>query len=298
MNRRDLLKLGTLSLASTTLSNARKTNADTCYPPELRVGGFLLGVQAWCFKEFSFFEAVDKVKETGCCAFEAMSGQRLSPGDERLFDHNADPSVWAQARMKLERTGVRLVSYYFFNFGAGRDESRRVFDFCKVMDVPMINAEPEKKDMDHIENLVKEYDVKLCIHNHPKDLIKKPGHDHWNPEFVLELVKNRDSRIGFCADVGHWNRSALNPLKAMKIAEGRILNCHLKDVAAHGPYNDTTHNVPLGKGVIDVKAVLDELRRQRFDGPTILEYEHNYLKNVPEIAQCVDFVREYGKNIE
>lgn len=294
MKRRLFLQAGAASIAASLMTRSSLARA-YCYPPEMYVGGFLVGVQAWCFKEFSFFEAIDKVKETGCCAYEAMSGQRLAPEGSQKFDHLADPSVWAKARMKLERTGVRLVSYYYFNMGKNHEESRKVFDFCKVMDIPMINAEPEKEDMDHLEDLVKEYDIQLVIHNHPKDLIKTPGHDHWNPEFVLDLIENRDPRIGFCADVGHWNRSAINPLDAMKIAEGRILNCHLKDVAAQGPWNEETHNVPLGQGVIDVKAVLDELRRQRFNGPVILEYEHNYLNNVPEIAQCVDYVREYGR---
>ena len=41
-------------------------------------------------------------------------------------------------------------------------------------------------------------------------------------------------------------------------------------------------------------AVLAELKRQGFAGNISVEYEYNWDHSVPEIAQCVGFVRGWG----
>jgi sugar phosphate isomerase/epimerase len=105
------------------------------------------------------------------------------------------------------------------------------------------------------------------------------------------MVKGRDARLGACADTGHWVRSGVKPVEALKILEGRIASCHLKDLHEFGPGG---HDVPFGTGVSDIKAVLDELKRQNFQGNISLEYEYNWDNSVPEVAQCIGFVRGYG----
>jgi hypothetical protein len=42
-----------------------------------------------------------------------------------------------------------------------------------------------------------------------------------------------------------------------------------------------------------VAGVLDELQRQGFEGNISIEYEHNWDHSVPEVAQCIGFVRGY-----
>lgn len=264
-------------------------------PNEARVGGFAIGPQAYSFKEYTFYEAIDKAKEVGCAVIEAYSGQKLSPTNETVFSHLASPDIWAKAKMKLEATGVRLVNYGVVRF-KNEKEARKIFDFAKIMDIPAISIEPadtSPETFDLIEKLVKEYDIKVGIHNHPKRE-NRPEYKWWDPNFILERVKGRDSRIGLACDTGHWIRSGLDPLEEIKkvAAAGRIISLHLKDlnVAARD-----AHDVPYGTGVSNVGAILDVLKDVGFDGNISIEYEYNWTTSVPEIAQCVDFVREHGK---
>jgi hypothetical protein len=39
--------------------------------------------------------------------------------------------------------------------------------------------------------------------------------------------------------------------------------------------------------VANVPALLEEMKRQQFQGPISIEYEHNWLESLPEIGQCV-----------
>ena len=81
------------------------------FPQEVKIGGFALGPQMWSFKLFTFAEGVHKAKEAGANVIEAFPGQQICPKDEAKFDHNADPMVWAKAKLVLEHAGVRLVNY-------------------------------------------------------------------------------------------------------------------------------------------------------------------------------------------
>jgi sugar phosphate isomerase/epimerase len=43
-----------------------------------------------------------------------------------------------------------------------------------------------------------------------------------------------------------------------------------------------------------VKGILRELRRQKFDGNISIEYERDWENTVPDIAQCVGYVRGFA----
>ena len=262
------------------------------FPAELKVGGFLIGPQAYTFNRFTFFEAIDKAKQAGAHVIEAYPGQKLSPDDPRPFSHDSPPDVLEKVKAKLESTGIHMVNYGVVGLGNEEAANRKVFDFAKKMGIPCITSEPEKGSFDLLEKLVKEYDIKLAIHDHPKQE-KNPSYRYWDPNYVLECVKGRDPRMGACADTGHWIRSDVKPLEAMKILEGRIISLHLKDLNSWGvPHG---HDVHFGEGVADISKILDELKRQKFNGNTSIEYEYNWEKSVDDVKACIDYVREYGK---
>lgn len=261
--------------------------------PELKIGGFYLGPQAWSFHKLTFYEAVDNAKALGCNVIEAFPGQKLSPTDDTPFDHKAAPSVWAKAKLKVEATGIKIVNYGVVGF-SNEAELRKVFDFAKVMDIPAITIEPHNtssKMFDAIEKLAIKYDIKVGIHNHPKRA-NKPDYKFWDPNFVLSLVKNRDHHLGATIDTGHWIRSGVKPLDGMKILKGRIISVHLKDLNEFSP---EAHDVPYGTGVGNIANILKELKAQHFNGNISIEYEYNWDNNLPDMKKCVDFVREQGK---
>lgn len=147
---------------------------------------------------------------------------------------------------------------------------------------------PEAIDL--MEKLVKEYDVMLAFHDHPRNP-NNPAYRMWDPNYILSLVKDRDPRIGACADTGHWVRSGLKPVECLRILKGRIISSHLKDLDKMGA---GAHDVPFGTGVSDIAGILEELKAQGFQGNLSIEYEYNWDNSLPEVAQCVGFVRGYG----
>ncbi len=262
----------------------------TSHPATDAYEGWRLGCQAYTFKNFTFYEAVDKVASLGLDWIEAYPGQRVSEDIDARFGHTMDPETRNRVKAKLADAGVRLRAYGVVGLPADTVECRKVFDFAKEMGIETIVSEPSEDALDLIEMLCEEYQIKVAIHNHPK-----PSH-YWDPDTVLAAVKGRSKLIGACGDTGHWMRSGINPLEALKKLEGRLVSLHLKDLNEFGVRE--AHDVIWGTGKADVKALLTELDRQNFQGVFSIEYEYNWDNSVPEIRRCVAYFNEMALELK
>jgi sugar phosphate isomerase/epimerase len=282
-----LVRLTAFSLA---IFGAAFWSAATPIPDDCQTGGFAIGCQAWTFKEFSVMEAIDKTAQAGGKVIEFFPGQKFSPEQPGLkFDHNATDAMIAEVKARLEKDGIRAVNYGVVGIPKNEADARKIFEFAKKFDLYGITTESVDA-IDTIEKLVKEYDIRVGFHDHPRRP-NDPAYKMWDPNYILSVVKDRDARIGSTADVGHWVRSGLVPVACLKILKGRIISVHLKDLNEKSP---DAHDVPYGTGVSDIPGILNELKRQHFAGNVSIEYEYNWMNNVVDAAQCIGFVRGYG----
>ena len=259
-------------------------------PDDYKISGFAVGCQMWSFNKFSLMEGLEMTAKAGGKVVEFYPGQKLEPGSDVKFDHNSPGEVVERVKAKLKELHLRGVNYGVVPLPKDEVECRKVFDFAKKMGLIAVTSEPDPAAMDVIEKMVKEYDIKMGIHNHPKRA-NNPDYKVWDPNYVLSLVKDRDKRMGSCADTGHWNRSGLNTIECLKILDGRVISTHLKDLD-----KPDGHDVPWGTGISDVKGMLDELKRQGFEGNVSIEYEYNMEHSLPLITQCVEFISKSGQS--
>ena len=260
--------------------------------PNAEALGWRLGCQLWSFNRFTFMEAIDKVASLGLKYAEAFPGQRLSPDlpEDVRFDHNMSDEHRALAQAHLDTRGVTIVAYGVVGLTSNEEEARNVFDFAKAMGIEIVVSEPPRPALDLVEQLADEYEINVAIHNHPKPSL------YWDYNRVLEETEGRSERIGACADTGHWMRSELDPLEAVKALEGRIVSFHFKDLAEIG--ERSAHDMIWGTGIADIEAILAEVLRQEIENPLFsIEYEHNWDNNVPDIAQCVAYFDEVAANL-
>ncbi|WP_395752721.1 sugar phosphate isomerase/epimerase family protein [Prosthecobacter sp.] len=257
-------------------------------PETAKVGQFFAGCQAYSFNKYNVFEAMDKTAECGGKTIEFYPGQKFD--DKAKWDHKATPEMIAQVKKHLEAKGLTAVAYGVVRLGQDDAENRKIFEFCKTMGIGVVVTEPDVTALDKIEALVKEFDIKMAIHNHPKRPLDR-AYMFWDPNYVLGLVKDRDPRMGACADVGHWVRSGLNPVDCIKILKGRIFDSHMKDLNEFGDVK--AHDLPFGTGKSDIPAILAEYTAQGYPGPLHCEYEYHWETSVPEITECLTFVRNW-----
>jgi sugar phosphate isomerase/epimerase len=289
MNPTTLLRSASCWMAFA-LASTLPTKAETKIPDEYKTGGFFIGCQAYTFNRYTVFEAIEKTAAAGGKVIEFFPGQKLSKEDPTVaWDHNASDETIQKVKDQLAKYHLQPVNYGVVGVPKNEDEARKLFKFAKTIGLRAITTESVDA-IDTIEKMVKEFDIMVAFHDHPR----RPddaNYKMWDPNYILSVVKDRDPRIGSCADTGHWVRSNLKPVDCLRILKGRIVSSHLKDLNEFG---HNAHDVPYGEGVSDIPAILQELKDQGFAGNISIEYEYHWENSSPEVGQCIGFVRGYG----
>lgn len=252
---------------------------------KVRIKKLPFALQCWTYRKFSFYETLAKAKELGIRFLQPYPGQRLDKEGEERFNHELSPEKIKEIRQKLREAGITLVSYGVVGFDNTEESMKTVFAFARQMGIRTIVTEPKYDDYTLIEKMVKKYNIQVAIHNHP------PPTKYARPESVLERVKGLDSRIGVCADTGHWMRTGVDPLQALRMLEGRIVDVHLKDLNEFGKRE--AFDVPFGSGKANVRDILAELTRQNYRGFIAIEHEkkEDIDNPAPPIQKGLEYVR-------
>jgi inosose dehydratase len=244
--------------------------------------GLKLGIQLYSlrgYKEASV--ALKHAKELGFEQVEFYSG--MLPLDSTAEQIAAIKKQVADLGLTISAHGVNRLT---------KDDqaNRKVFEFAKAAGIRNITADPDPDSFDSLDALVKEFDIRIAIHNHG------PTHRYNKVVDVLRAIEGRDRRIGACADLGHFIRSGEEPTQVVRLLAGRLYGVHLKDFEE---MKDKTKGVILGKGHLNVPAVFSALVETKFpaDGALSLEYEENPNNPLEDIRQCVQVAREALKQL-
>ena len=275
INRRRFLQtglLGSTALAATTfpkpsLAAATKAGGDPFH-------GLKVGLTTYTLRKFTLDQAIAMTKEAGV--------KYISLKEVHL-PLKSTPAQREEARKKVAAAGLVLMGGGVIYIKNKDDEIRNVFEYAKDTGMATIVCSPELEALDTVEKMAKEYDRRIAIHNHG------PGDKRYpSPLDVLRLVKDRDSRMGLCMDVGHTVRLGEDPGAAIKQSARRLYEFHMKDVTAAVAEGKSAE---VGKGVIDIVAVLRALLEVKFSGHVALEYEANGDAPMPGVIESLAYIR-------
>lgn len=230
-----------------------------------------LGIQLYSLRGFPLDKALQHAKELGFEQVELFSG---------MLPTNASPEEIAKVKARVAELGMTISAHGVNSFGKDFAANRETFEFAKELGIRQIAADPEPASFDNLDELVKEFDIRVAIHNHGPNARYNKAID------VIQAIEGHDERIGACADLGHFIRSGQQPVEVIRLLKGRLYGIHLKDFAE---MKDKTKGVILGKGHLNVPAVFDALVKVGFpaDGALSLEYEENPENPIEDIRECV-----------
>jgi len=248
------------------------------FADEPKQSGLNLAVQTWTFKNFDIETAIRKTKEAGVDAVEIAGGILIGTTQKRASATNKEE----RKRIKdvLAETGVKAISL------GGSQGGTEDFDFAADFGLLRLQGEPPFDKLVEVSERAEKYKVQFTLHNHPK-----PS-KYWNYKETLKRLDGTTSYLGFCPDTGHFTRSGIDPLQAIKDLEGHIFAVHLKDLndtLQSEEQKNSLHDVPWGTGKGQVEAILNELLRQKVNGTVIIEYEYDWNNNLAAVAQCAKF---------
>jgi len=234
---------------------------------------FTIGMAGYSFREFTVEKTIEMMKRTGVT--------NLSLKDFHMPMNSTQEQINAVIE-KFKSAGINVytVGVVYMKTQESVDQA---FEYASMAGVKMIVGAPEYSLLQYVEKKVKSYDFKLAIHNHgPDNPLYPNATDIWNH------IKDLDSRIGICIDIGHTTRDGQDPSVDILKYEKRIYDIHMKDVDKASKEGKT---VEMGHGIIDIPRFVDTLRKIKYNGSCSLEFEKDMKDPLAGIAESIGYFK-------
>src|SRR3954469_22218249 len=278
--RRSFLKLSALGVAGIGLAelgcaSAAVPRAEVGASPGAGDAGIKLGVASYSLRNFSRARAIEMTRSLGVRYINLKSVH---------LPYELSAAEIAAARREVEAAGLQIVGGGMITFETDTDDAvRKYFDYAKAAGMPLIVGTCKPSILPRIEKFVREYDIKLAIHNHG------PGDENFpSPYDALRAVQGLDPRMGLCIDLGHTVRTGTDVLRAVGDAGPRLLDMHAKDLRN---LSDVDSQCAVGEGRIPIPEIFRELVRMRYLGYVNLEYEIEPDNPLPGMKQSFAYMR-------
>ena len=237
--------------------------------------GFKLGVASYSLREFQRGLAIRMI--------QALQTPYVSVKEFHL-PIEAARAEWENGRRDFEKAGLRIMSGG--NIDLHSDDPadiRRKFEYAKAAGMPMMVCAPTHANLPAIEKFVREFDIRIAIHNHG------PEDKHFpTPQSVLAAVKDMDPRCGLCLDVGHSARTGADVAASLAEAGSRLFDIHMKDLRS---LSGKDSQCDVGDGAMPVVAIFQQLRKMGYRGCVNLEYEIHADDPLPGMQRSFSYMR-------
>ena len=237
--------------------------------------GIKLGVATYSLREFDRTQAIAMIK--------TLQTPYVSIKDVHLKQTIPTAEIEAGAK-EFRDAGLQIMSGGNVDMKETDLEGlRKHFEYAKAAGMPMMVCAPLHENLKLIEQLVKEYNIKIAIHNHGPEDKNFP-----TPQSVLEAVRGLDPRCGLCMDVGHSARTGIDVVKTIGLAGTRLLDMHVKDLAN---FQSRDSQVDVGVGIMPFPAIFKQLKKMNYQGCVNLEYEINAKDPLPGMQRSFAYMR-------
>ena len=191
----------------------------------------------------TFLESVVRADAALVPFVEASSTQRVSAQVQKNLDHNLTADEIAAVRAGMG-PNVRVGAYRVDSMPADAAARRRIFEFARALGATTIVV-PGNTDYAGLDTLAEEFRVTVAVMNGSADTVK--------------AMEGRSVRLGVGIDTGQWAQDGTNVREGVARVKDRLLYVNLRDRSGRGA---NAQNVPLGKGVANLREFFIELERQ------------------------------------
>lgn len=283
LSRRDVLKTAAVGLVALPFLNSSAWAAEPAAKGGMqqRPGGYenglRLGVATYSTRNMSLDDSIK--------VLQAVRITQANVFRNHLNMETASVEECKAVHAKLQAAGITLNSTGVTNLPNDEARLRKIFTNMKAAQMPVLVCKPELPALPLIDKLVKEFDVKLAIHNHgPEDKVYPSPYD------ALTAVQSFDARIGLCIDVSHTMRAGVDAADAIRKCAARLYDVHLKDTqAVPGALEDIP--VEHGAGRIDTRGILSALLAIRYANIVTYEYEKVAGNPALGLAESLGYLR-------
>ena len=272
LTRRELIRTAAVAAAAAPLRAVAAVAAGDGKGDPWR--GLKVGVASYTLRKLPLDAAIAAIQRVGL--------HYVSIKDFHL-PMNSTPAERKAVAQKFKDAGITPLSCGNVSMENDAANIRHAFEYARDAGLPTIVCSPHPDSMKLLDAAVKEFDIRLAIHNHgPEDKRFPSPYDVW------KAVQPYDKRIGLCIDVGHTTRAKVDPAEAIRKCRERLYDCHMKDIESAAPNARTIEG---GRGVIDMGACFRALLDVNYPHLVSFEYEKDENDPVPGLAETVGYAK-------
>lgn len=242
---------------------------------------FELGVASYSLRKLSRTDAILAIRELGTPNVNIKSFH---------LPYEATAEERAAGRAEFEDAGLRIVGGGTIYLEEDDDQVRFLFDYARACGMPLMVIGTSAANLPRVERFVKEYDIRVAIHNHGPEDEHFPG-----PRDALSHIRSMDPRVGLCVDVGHTARTGVDVVEALAESGDRLLDMHMKDLS---DLMVKESQCIVGEGAMPLEGIFTQLTKMSYTGYVNLEYEIDAEAPLPGMKKSFTNMRRVLARLE
>jgi type 1 glutamine amidotransferase len=154
------------------------------------------------------------------------------PLDQRLQTNERAAVVY-----RLREIAESIAAYRVDNVAADTAMRRRIFEFAKSINAPLIITSADAANPAELDTLADEFEINVALES------------KGDPKTVMAALNGRGKRMGVSAHLGGWAQAGVKAADGLAIVKERLLHVTASDRSALGARGRV---VPLGEGAAGV----------------------------------------------
>lgn len=248
-------------------------------PARAAAAGPELGLQTWTCNTMTFDQVVEFAVKHRLTKVQFIAAH---------IDPNGSKEETLRKKAVLDARGLKAYTFGVNKTSLDKEENRKLFEFARLMGIKVIIVEPKNPaEWDNLEALVKEYDIKLAIHNHGTGTV------YGDPATVKAVLAKRDMRIGVCLDIGWVTAAGFDAAKVFREYGDRVYDMHFKDKKIEKSVDGKTVvlDVEIGRGQSNYAGLFAEVKKSGWSGVMAIETDNKAFQSNPNtmVAEAKKF---------
>ena len=199
--------------------------------------GWRVSLATAALRGLTFSDALAKADVIPVASVEAVSTQITSFEVPKPLDHRLKTGERNAVVYRLREIAETIAAYRVDNLGSDAAARRRVFEFAKAINAPLIITATDVASLADIDKLADEFDINVAVES------------KGDPKTVMAALDGRGKRLGVSAHLGGWAQSGVKAVDGLAIVKDRLLHVTAADRSA---LNARGRVVPLADGVAGV----------------------------------------------
>jgi type 1 glutamine amidotransferase len=199
--------------------------------------GWRVALPTAAFRGLTFSDALAKADVIPVASVEVSSTQTTSYEVPKPLDHRLQTNERSAVVYRLREIAESIMAYRVDNMDPDAAIRRRVFEFAKSINAPLIITSAETTNLADIDKLAEEFGINVALESKA------------DPKMVMAALEGRGKRVGVSAHLGGWAQAGVKAVDGLAIVKDKLLHITAADRSA---LNARARVVALGEGAAGV----------------------------------------------